>query len=365
MPAQPIYIPILKGKEGEFAALEVLATDVRDQLMPLIEIPAVPYDYANERPAKSLDEHMEAITLRLQKCCANRSIFLDLPWFGTDEHLTDGRTAFEVVLGGCATSGVTAVPVISRSSSVSYIDAAEACSAKYGTGACIRLLVEDFEEDIDLEAEVNVLLNELGFADATSVDLVIDLEDLGREATRAILVARSVLSTMPRKMEWRRIILAAASFPEDLSDVDAATTVTLPRHEWDLWKALQRRPGALPRTDIMFSDYAIAHPFTKELDPRTMRMSANIRYTTRDSWLVVKGRNVRQYGFSQYFELCKALVERPEYCGQQYSWGDNYIAECATAGKTGPGNATTWRKVGVNHHLTLVTRELANLRDGA
>jgi hypothetical protein len=31
---------------------------------------------------------------------------------------------------------------------------------------------------------------------------------------------------------------------------------------------------------------------------------------------------------------------------------------------TGPGNATTWRKVGTNHHLTLVTRELANLRRG-
>jgi hypothetical protein len=115
----------------------------------------------------------------------------------------------------------------------------------------------------------------------------------------------------------------------------------------------------LPRPDIIFGDYAISHPVQKELDPRTMRMSASIRYTTQENWLVVKGRNVRQYGFDQYFELCKTLVKRPEFSGKDYSWGDNYIADCA-AGRTGPGNATTWRKVGTNHHLTVVEQEIAS-----
>jgi len=150
----------------------------------------------------------------------------------------------------------------------------------------------------------------------------------------------------------------------DLSDVDAATITTLPRREWELWKTLQRRPNNLPRRDLIFGDYAITHPIPKELDPRTMRMSANIRYTTTDTWLVVKGRNVRQYGFDQYFELCKELVQRQEYAGRDFSWGDGYIEDCAN-GIAGPGNATTWRKVGTNHHVTLVTREIANLRPGA
>jgi len=198
-------------------------------------------------------------------------------------------------------------------------------------------------------------------SNAESVDLLIDLGALGSDVSRALLITRSIFSMLPRK-NWRRLILAAASFPEDLSEVNAADTAILPRHEWDLWKALQKRPSILPRTDLIFGDYAISHPIPKELDPRTMRMSANIRYTTRDKWLVVKGRNVRQYGFEQYFDLCNALVKRPEYCGRDYSWGDEYIAECA-ARKKGPGNATTWRKVGVNHHLTLIVREVASPRD--
>jgi hypothetical protein len=89
-------------------------------------------------------------------------------------------------------------------------------------------------------------------------------------------------------------------------------------------------------------------------------MSASIRYTTPESWLIVKGRNVNQYGFEQYYDLCKQLIGRPEYVGPEFSWGDEFIWKCAQE-TAGTGNATTWRKVGVNHHLTLVARQLSNL----
>jgi hypothetical protein len=363
MATQPMYVPVLKGKEGEYGALETLKVDVRAQLMPLIEIPDVPYDYANERAAKSLDDHVSGIADRLRRCWQDRPLYLDLPWFDK-ERLSDGRVALEAVLSDCANRGVEAAPVLSRTSSADYVSAAVRYAAATHIGACVRLLVADFEEDIDLDAEVGRLLTGFAGTNVAPLDLVLDLEDLGRDIGRAVLVARSVFSMIPRKDEWRRVVLVAASFPEDLSDVDASTITTLPRREWELWKTLQRRPGNLPRRDLVFGDYAIAHPVTKELDPRTMQMSASIRYTTPDDWLVVKGRNVRQYGFDQYFELCKALVKRAEFSGGDFSWGDTYISDCA-AGMTGPGNATTWRKVGTNHHLTLVAQEIASLRRAA
>ncbi len=355
----PIYVPMLKGKEGEFAALEALEDDVRNHLMPLIEVPSVPYDYANDRPTKSLEEHISGVADRVRRCWPTGPLFLDLPWFGGDEQLSGGRVAYEAVLTDCERQGVQAVPVVSRTSSTEALAAIERYSRKSGLGGCIRLLVEDFEEEVDIDEEVDRLLGGFGAIDIGSIDLILDLEDLGPEAGRAVLVARSVFSMIPKSDEWRRIILAASSFPEDLSEVDAATFTTLPRREWELWTTLQRRPARLPRRDLIFGDYGIAHPLPKELDPRIMRMSASIRYTTADNWLVVKGRNVRQYGFDQYFDLCRALIARPEYCGSEFSWGDNYIAECA-AENQGPGNATTWRKVGTNHHLTLVARALAS-----
>jgi hypothetical protein len=360
---QPIYVPVLKGKEGEYGALEALPNDVRSRLMPLIEVPDVPYDYANEGSAKSLDDHLSGTAQRLKKCCQRSPLFIDLPWFEGEERLSDGRVALAAVLADCASQGVRAVPVVSRKKSPDYLSAAGRYSKETNSGACIRLFVADFGEDVDVETEMHRLLNGLGVPDMSSIDLLLDLQDLEPDTTRAALVARSVFSMIPTKDEWRRIVLVAASFPEDLSDVDAATVTSLPRHEWELWRTLQKRPGLLPRRDIIFGDYGIAHPVTKELDPRTMRMSASIRYTTAKNWLVLKGRNVRQYGFDQYFDLCKELVGRPEYLSD-FSWGDGYIFDCAE-GVTGPGNATTWRKVGTNHHITLVADQVAKLRSAA
>jgi hypothetical protein len=198
----------------------------------------------------------------------------------------------------------------------------------------------------------------VGLTHLQQADLILDLANIGTDLGRATLVARAIIAEAPHAAEWRRLVLAAASFPENLSEVDAATTTTLPRIEWDLWERLQRRRAL--RHDTLFGDYAIAHPVPTELDPRTMRMSASIRYTTPENWLIVKGRNVRQYGFDQYFELCRTLVRLPEYSGEAFSWGDGFIARCAR-GAAGPGNATTWRKVGTNHHLTLVARALATV----
>jgi Beta protein len=349
-----MYVPLLKGKEGEFAALETLRDDVRDSITPLIEVPDVPYDHANERAAKSLDQHVAGIADRLRRCWNGRRFYLDLPWFENDQ-LADGRPALARVLADCIAVQQNAVPVISTESSGAYLTAAAAHAVQHRTGTCIRLAVDDFDDESDPVGEVERLLIATRLTRA-EVDLLVDLGELGSEPARNALVARSVFQMLGQVEGWRSLILAAASFPSDLSEVSRSTVTTLPRREWNLWRSMQRRP---PRPDLIFGDYAIAHPTPKELDPRTMRMSASIRYTTDDQWLVVKGQNVRQYGFDQYFDLCASLVQRPEYRGEAFSWGDGYIAGVARR-EQGPGNATTWRKVGTNHHLTLVARALAN-----
>lgn len=360
METNPIYVPVLKGKEGEFSALEVIPQKLKQEIMPLIEIPPVPYDYASKRSTKTFDSHLESFPERFRKCCPASGLYVDLARFAEDKSLTRG---FEAILTSLADLYRPPKLVVSRRSSDYWLKSVHHYSGSTSNGICVRLQVKDFQEDVDLDGDVTRLLDRTGKSGSAS-DLIVDLEDLGSDVSRAVLVARSVLSMIPLKGEWRSIALAAASFPEDLSDVDAASEVVLPRREWDLWRTLQRRPTSLPRPDIVFADYAISSPVSKELDPRTMRMSANIRYTTENEWLVIKGRNVREYGFSQYFELCRALVEHTQYRGSSFSWGDKFIEECAL-GNAGPGNATTWRKVGVNHHVTLVRDQISKLRLGA
>lgn len=194
------------------------------------------------------------------------------------------------------------------------------------------------------EDHVARLLEAIGVNNLATTDLILDLGDVGPDVGRATLVARSVLAQTPRAAEWRRFVLAAASFPENLSELSAATTSRLPRVEWHLWQRLRRR-GVSTRRDIVFGDYAIAHPIPTELDPRTMRMSASIRYTIPDEWLILKGRNVREHGFDQYFELSRQLVQLPDYSGEEFSWADRWIMRCAQR-EIGPGNAGgRWERI--------------------
>ena len=109
-----------------------------------------------------------------------------------------------------------------------------------------------------------------------------------------------------------------------------------------------------------YGDYAIGHPDLVEIDPRVMQMSANLRYTGDDHWVVVKGRSVRKYGADQMHDLCEQLVAHPSYAGAHFSWGDEWIAQCSQRAG-GPGNAEAWRRAGTNHHLTMVIHQLSNL----
>lgn len=358
------YVPILKGKEGEFGALEVLPSAAKDSLRPLIEIPDVPIDHSTGAPRKSVDDHLSRLIHRLTDCWLGRDAYIDLPFVKEGSLLEDRRPALEALLADCASKGTVLTPVVGLAKDPWYVLQAAAHARKHDTGLCLRLRSADFDEEHDTAEQVRALVERCKL-DRDVVDLLLDLGELESRKTdlnRNLLVARGLLSQIPTPNDWRRLIVGATTFPPDLSEVAASTTEELPRGEWMLWEALQRRPERLPRRDVIYADYAISHPAPMDIDPRKMRMSASIRYTTDQDWLVVKGRNVRTYGFEQYFELCETLVGHEAYYGREFSWGDRYIAQCADR-SLGPGNATTWRKVGTNHHITVVQDQLSRPRD--
>lgn len=359
-----LYVPILKAKEGEFGALSELELDfeVAPQILPLFELPGIPYDYLNDRPSRTIEAHVRGIAEKLAASWGSaRHVYLDYSAHTRVETSSGGAETFAVVLAEARVVGVKAIPVIYTWSSSESLQAASTHIQQTGLGACIRLTIADFDEEVDLEARIDDLISRTGLKDP-DIDLLLDLKDIQSDVQSAILLVRAMLAGLPRPLAWRRLILAASSFPEDLRDIAAGSIATLPRREWDLWVALNRRPERLPRKNIIFADYGISHPALKDVDPRTMTMSASIRYTGRNEWVIVKGRGVRQYGFEQYHELCEKLVRHPTYETRQFSWADGYIADTAER-TSGPGNATTWRKVGTNHHITLVVIQLSKQTD--
>jgi len=168
---------------------------------------------------------------------------------------------------------------------------------------------------------------------------------------------REVANLLPYLGDWRSFTLAATALPENLAGYQPGIN-RRERTEWLAWIEFLQNPGGVERLPS-FGDYGINNPTLNEVDPRLIRMSANLRYTAVTEWLLCKGRNVRNYGFDQFNGLCQDLVQLPEYAGTAFSWGDTYIDRCAR-GVDGPGNATTWRKVGTSHHVALVNDQIAN-----
>jgi hypothetical protein len=223
------------------------------------------------------------------------------------------------------------------------------------------LVGEDLEEPEELpevvEAEVLAALD-LG---AEDVDLVLDLGSISPEQRWTGATVRLLLAALPEIGNWRSLTLIASSFPLDLSGVDGDSTALIPRAEWAMWRTLHARRDRLERLP-MFGDYAISHPSPREVDPRIIQRSAAIRYSAEDEFLILKGRSIQAHGSEQHFDLAAELVTRPEFHGEDFSWGDAYISTRARR-EGGPGSGMTWRKAGTSQHLAFVTTQIANLRD--
>lgn len=352
------YVPILKGKMGEYSALHHLDQAIRGSLTPLIEVPPIEWDFDADQPSKSIDQQLDGIGPKLANAWPeSRPLFLDLVSLADEGLLVDGTHPLTHTINAAREQGVLAIPVTGVRRDAPYQAAVRSAAEQDGNGICVRLQEPDFENPSGLAAQLTELFGSFGSPPA--VDIVIDFGELPRDHTRPFTMAvRSVLSSLPLVQDWRTVTFAGSSFPQNLSDVQPGTS-DLPRAEWRIWESLVTGGHPLPRIPT-FGDYAIAHPIIGDVDFRFMRISAQIRYTTDNDWLIVKGRSVREYGHEQFYDLCRLLVARPEYRGPAFSWGDDYIDRAARTEVT-PGNPMIWRRIGTSHHLTHVVDQISNL----
>ncbi|KNY24775.1 beta family protein [Pseudobacteroides cellulosolvens] len=353
------YIPILKWKRGEQRALQELPNSIKDKFTPLIEIVPVPYDFVNDTPAKTIDQHLANIGEQIRDSwLPKKPLFIDLCWLDEDDRMEDGSHPIYFIMNEVRKKKCLAIPVIGYERDDDYKCEVKDAIKEDGLGVCIRLEDEDF---LDIDSRLNSLMEYLEVIQS-QVDILIDLKEISPDDEKKnILTIISIINSIPHVNEWRSITLAFTTFPETLSAVSADSTGVIPRSEWKIWKELINRKKSIKRIPA-FSDYVIANPLYNEIDPRLMRMSANIRYTTNDDYLIFKGKAIKKNGWKQVCSISEKLINHPLYCGKDFSWGDSYIYICATE-KCSTGNAETWRKVGTNHHITFIVNQLASFSE--
>lgn len=345
------YVPVIKWKRGEQAGVRQLGAGVKARLTPLVEIIPIPRDLDTDVQTRDLAQHVDPHLDALVSAWGTADpFFLDSEAVAGDS--LNGIDGAEHVFTGAQTRGLQFIPVVGLASAPSELSAAKAHVTR---GVCIRVYPDDFGS---LPAALSTFVGTHGFP-PDQVDLVIDLESVvGQTSFVVSAQASAVLQSLPTVGTWRSLVLCASAFPDSMASVTSGVSA-VDRVEWNAWKTLHGQRAALPRLPN-FGDYGIQAPSLMEgYDPRYMQMSAAIRYTLEDEWLIIKGQSTRrQSGKVQYPSLAQVLVNHARYYGPQHSPGCADAFACAN-GANGHGSPEAWRRIGTSHHLTVVTNQLA------
>lgn len=232
-----------------------------------------------------------------------------------------------------------------------YQELVGSVAGKFGNGVCVRLSTKDLFR-VSIQSDLQKLLQVLRSGPG-EVDIMIDLKLINESSTPY----DQLLQRLPDADSWRTITFLAGSFPKDLSHLRANNTYRIARLEWIKWftEEIQEINGRR----YGFGDYTVQHPMFSE-PPEFPNPSASIRYTAEDYWIVLRGEALRKpggIGHAQYPAEAQLLVDKPEYSGEGFSYGDRLIME-KTKDESRPGNPEQWIMIGINHHITYTVCQL-------
>ncbi len=357
------YIPILRWRPAEMAAVQKLFPKDRKNITPLIEFIMPPPKTDKDDYKKILENSREVFLKRMPevaeqvvKYCGRATIFVDV-------HLIDGdirASTLEQILSSTSRLDLFSIPVIyiipitSTDADMATRKIAIKHAKEKKIGLCIRIDGSHFSD----EKLSNHILKFIEDSDLQieNIDILLDLKIINENTTPKSVVEK--LLRIPQINEWRSIILSGGSFPEDLSDFEKHSHNKIDRLDMKLWKDVIKNKN-LKRKPI-YSDYTIQHPIHHGhiLGANT---SASIRYTNDKQWEIWRGeglKNKKGAGHKQYPAHAQLIVKRESFKGSAYSYGDGYIVERAKPDNKNTGNPTTWLTVGINHHITLTSRQI-------
>ena len=349
------YVPVLKVKRGEKKALASIKLGLRKHVTPLLEI------VERKRTADRLptvDEHLSTAFKDLVPSLHGYArCLLDVREIAPD----DPSVAAEA-FNRASDAGISFTPVtgISRTADVT---SAVAHSSINGVG--IRLTRQEFEGG-HLTADLNSFLAANGFT-PDCVDLIVDLGQVENLIAAGVMaLTQAFLTDVPNKDQWRTLTVTGSAFPLSMGVVNRNSSARIKRSEWLAWRdGLFARRATLERLPT-FSDCVIQHPVGVEnFDPKVMQVSAAIRYTLANDWLLVKGESTKVVPTRiQFPQLATRLVYgqlQSDFAEAVHCMGCQMAKDSADGGDR-LGSAEVWRRIGTIHHITTVVQnDLASL----
>ena len=280
---QQRYIPCLRWKQGEYQALLRLSPNIRDMIVPLIDVAEIGFDFEEWKESKSIDEHLIFFAKHVKEKWGIDDCLVDMHLIEASQRMADGKHPVSFVFDDLRLKGIRVVPVTGINQDSHWQDAIQKVVDQDGRGFCFRISLEDALQPT-LGAIINDYLKKYG-RQVEQCDLIIDEKAPNFEPIDGFVgLLESIIKNLPYLNQWRTFGLIGTSFPPSLSSISGTSIV--PRGEWQAYKKLVVRLKSLGLRLPIYGDYAINRPEVSQVDQRFMKTKANIRYTINDGWLI-------------------------------------------------------------------------------
>ncbi|MEO9960680.1 MAG: beta family protein [Nisaea sp.] len=349
-----MYVPALRWRMAEYQALLRLSANAKERVVPFITIPELEFDFDSWKPKKTIHEHVHPFVARYKNKWGKRPAWIGLHPSIVDGAMGDGRDILTFVFAGLREFEAKAIPLIRLDAESRFQKSVAAIIGQDGQGVAIAARLEDLMKK-DAFSRVVAMFRSLG-VDEDEVDLIIDLGEPNFEPYDTFSVALiAALRRLGDLNRFRNFVLVGTAIPETFKGI-AKGQDELPRHDWLFFQTLlSKLPLGMRRPN--YGDYTIVHPNFTPQDMRKIKAAGKIVYTTGSSWWVRKGGAFRG-NEEQMHEHCNVLVGSGVFKGNDYSYGDDYIGNCAIM-KVTPSNLTRWKNVAINHHMMHVLDDLS------
>lgn len=339
------YVPILKGKGGEFWALQNLKPSAKELITPVIEL--CPHNPKSHTFETDLGKKI----VSLAACWPQMPLYFDVRYVAPRNGLPE-PSIVTAAFRQLRARGIRALPVTKLGYSQDFQKAIKGIIAADRAGLMVRLTVADLAVRDKLATALSNLCDFVSVPQS-EVDLLIDYGFKNPDEYEDLVYLQELhLGKIPNVAEWRTLTLASASFPESIKDLPDRQWVSLDRTEWKSWDRLISSSTTVRKPS--YGDYGTRHPSL----PGFGTPKPNLRYTLKDSYLCRRD-DAKHVAMK---EICRSLVKRSEYMGSTFSVGDLAISTTAASpGSRDTGGPTQWTQWGSNHHLEFVATQIQSL----
>jgi hypothetical protein len=344
----PMYMPVIRVKEGERRALANLEPQTLRGLVPL-------FDVQRNDEKTSLHEHVrDSVDVIRQIWSANGEFLVDISQIPSDARCGDGTHPIAAIGRACREAGLRPTFAYAFDRSDSPYDEAiisSVLASPVPRRLAFRLQDQDvlfWQETVERMTGI-VARGDVALADVT---VIIDLQALSQASSVDTDMLGDRLQALD-KAGFGRLVLLASSMPRSES-LKADTTVTIRRLEVAVWESMLR---FAPR--LLFGDYGIVHPHFAHLKGSAAPIPApKAKYATPSNWQVIKGHKPRKGEGSQYPAIARQIVQASWFRSNDFGWGAERIREVATKGSGKRGTPTCWVSFCTQIHLAITARQV-------